>query len=52
MKIKIEHQVDKKEFEFEVKNPKSLTKKEVKFICKTMNVQALFVEGRYYKGGN
>tara|TARA_B100000508_G_scaffold138385_1_gene134327 strand:+ start:9100 stop:9258 length:159 start_codon:yes stop_codon:yes gene_type:complete len=48
-KIKIKHQVDGDYYEFEVEDPKKLTKNEVIHICAQMGVQALFVEGKYYR---
>jgi len=48
-KIRILHQLDGDYYEFEVKDPKKLTDQEVKHICNEMGVQALFVEGSYYR---
>lgn len=48
-RIKITHQESNLDFHFKVKNPKELSNKEVKHICKKMSVQALFIEGKYYK---
>lgn len=50
--IIIKHQVENTEYEFQVKDPANLTKKEVKHICSVMNIQALFVSGKYYRGEN
>lgn len=46
--VTIKHQLTQVDHEFVVKNPNKLTPAEVKEICEAMNVQALYVEGRYY----
>ena len=49
-KIQITHQLDKTKHTFSVGNPDSLTKAEVKHICKEMGVEAVLVNGKYYRG--
>ncbi len=47
--ISIEHQIEKTQHHFKVKNSKCLLQSEVNVICNQMGVAALFVEGKYYK---
>lgn len=47
--IKIRHQLSKVEYKFKVTNPNKLTMREVVRICEAMEVQAIFVEGKYYR---
>lgn len=49
VKITIEHQIEKTKHNFLVKDSKNLLQEEVKLICKEMGVQALLIEGKYYK---
>jgi hypothetical protein len=49
MEIKIKHQEDKTEYSFNVKDADKLTSVEVNRICLKMNVEAIFVNGRYYE---
>lgn len=46
--IKIKHQITHDEFLFKVENAANLKNKEVKNICKKMNVTAIFVNRKYY----
>ena len=48
MQIKIQHQEDKTEYSFNVKDADKLTSTEVSLICNKMCVRALFVNGKYY----
>lgn len=48
-RIKIRHQLDGNQYVFKVMDPNNLTNNEVRYICDQMGVQALFVEGKYYR---
>ncbi len=49
MKITIQHQEEKTYHTFSVINPDSLTPQEVKRICEKMRVEAILINGKYYK---
>ena len=48
MQVKIQHQEEKREYTFKVKDANSLTSAEVKRICNKMAVIALLINGKYY----
>ncbi len=48
MIIEIKHQLEKTVFRFKVKDENNLTSLEVRKICNKMNVDAVFIKGKYY----
>ena len=48
-KITITHQEEKTKHSFTVKDPDRLTQAEVNTICQAMFVEALLINGKYYK---
>jgi hypothetical protein len=49
MTLTITSKEDNEVYQFEVFNTSNLSRKEVQYICKEMNVKAIFVEGKFYE---